>query len=121
MPGQSRNFLRDRKLVSESCCLPVDIGRFVVGKDVPIVKEASLLHRGRVGTRAGRRRRRGRSGGGGELLGGGLSRVQTRTEHHFSQGPNESNQFENQWHRWHGTITILAIPCKIHSGLISEA
>ena len=82
MPGQSRNFLRDRKLVSESCCLPVDIvvRRFVVvaGKDVPVVVDASgrLVHPVRVGAAMGGGRRRGRGGrGGGEIFGGGLSCV----------------------------------------------
>ena len=74
MPGQSRNFLRDRKLVSESCCLPIDImgRRFVIGKDVPVVVDASggFVHPVRVGARAVRGgRRRGRGGGRGELFG----------------------------------------------------
>ena len=75
MPGQSRNFLRDRKLVSESCCLPVYIvvGRFVVSKNVTVIEQARLLHRGRVRPRADRPGCAGRRGGRWELFGGSFT------------------------------------------------
>ena len=79
MPWQSRNLLW-WKLLSESCrSLAVD----GLAKDVPVIEH--LVGRVGVGVRRGPRGRGRRR----RKLLDGVVRIQTRPEHHLSQGPEK--------------------------------